>query len=189
MGRAMRCGLLALALLPGLCATPAAAQTLVAEGSEIRFVTRQMGVPVEGRFTRFGAELKFDPKQPQSAQIGLNVDMRSLSFAAAETEVEAAKAEWLDSARHTSAVFRSNTVKALGADRFEVVGTLQIKGVAREVTVPVSLVGSGGGRAVASGSFVIERLGFGIGGGAWGDPSLVANAVQVRFRFNLAGLP
>ncbi len=186
-----RAALTALTALVGLAlpATPTLAQTVVPEGSEIRFVSRQMGVPVEGRFTRWQARLRFDPRQPQAAQVALDLDTRSLAFGAAETEAEAARAAWFDSARQPQASFRSSAVRALDGGRFEVAGTLTLKGVARELVVPVTLApGPAAGQGVASGSFTIRRLDFRIGDGEWNDPSVVANEVQVRFRLQLTGL-
>lgn len=83
--------LAALALAAGLVpGAPASAQTLAPEGSEIRFVSRQMGVPVEGRFTRFTAQLKLDPKPPAASTVLLAIDTRSIAFGAPDTEAEAA---------------------------------------------------------------------------------------------------
>ena len=70
---------------------PAGAQTVLAEQSEVAFTTRQMGVPVEGRFKRWSAQIRFDPRQPQAAQVNFTIDTASLAFGAAETEAEAAK--------------------------------------------------------------------------------------------------
>lgn len=171
-------------------ATPCAlAQTVLPDGSEIRFVSRQMGVPVEGRFTRWQAQLSFDPKQPQATQVAFGIDTRSLAFGAADTEAEAAKPLWFDSARFPQALFRSTAVKALGGGRFEVTGTLTIKGRSHEVRVPVNLVGApGAGQGVASGSFTLKRMDFQLGEGEWSDVSVVANEVQVHFKLRLAGL-
>lgn len=177
-----------LCLMLGLAAATAAAQTLLPEGSEIRFVSRQMGVPVEGRFTRFTAQIKLDPKQPQTGEVTLAVDTRSIAFGAADTEAEAAKPAWFASAQHPQALFRSSAIKALGGDRYEVAGTLSIKGRAREVVVPVSVAGAGGGQSLASGQFTLRRMDFALGEGEWADLSVVANEVQVRFRLRLAGL-
>ena len=43
-------------------ASSSQAQQLVPQGSEIRFLVKQMGVPVEGVFRKFAAQLKFNPK-------------------------------------------------------------------------------------------------------------------------------
>ena len=41
---------------------------------------------------------------------------------------------------------------------------------------------------MASGEITIKRLAFGIGGGEWGDASLVADDVKVSFRLALSGV-
>ncbi len=170
-------------------ATPAMAQTVVPEGSEIRFVSKQMGVPVEGRFTRWQAQVRFDPKQLQAAQMGFTIDTRSISFGAADTETEAAKPEWFHSTQHPQASFRSTAVKSLGGGRYEVAGALTVKGRTRELQVPVQLAaGPAAGQGTASGNFTVKRLDFGLGEGEWSDISVVANEVQVRFKLQLTGL-
>ena len=42
----------------------AAQQKLQAAQSEIVFVSKQMGVPVEGRFKSFDAQISFEPSKP-----------------------------------------------------------------------------------------------------------------------------
>jgi polyisoprenoid-binding protein YceI len=175
--------LFATTLGPAVCA-----QTVLPEQSEVAFTTRQMGVPVEGRFKRWSATLQFDPRQPQAAKVDFSIDTRSVTFGAAETELEVAKPGWFDSARFPQARFVSNTVRAVGGNRFEVLGSLTLKGVTRDLTVPVTLAPAAGGLSVASGSFTLRRLEFRIGDGDWNDPSLVADEVQVRLRLTLSGL-
>ena len=57
----------------------------------------------------------------------------------------------------------------------------------RDIVVPVSVVQIAG-TTMASGAFTIKRLEFRIGEGDWGDTSIVANEVQVRFKLALTGL-
>jgi polyisoprenoid-binding protein YceI len=164
-----------------------AQQRLLPAQSEIGFTSKQMGVPVDGRFRRFDAQIAFDPKQPAAAKIGLTVDLASVSFGIAETEAEIAKPDWFDTRAFAQATFRSTDVKALGGGRFEVAGKLAIKGTSRDIVVPVQLAQDGAG-TTASGSFVIRRLDFRIGDGEWKDTALVADEVQVRFRLALTGV-
>lgn len=173
--------------LSALAAAPVAAQQLVKAGSEIAFTSRQMGVPVDGRFRQFDAQLAFDPKNPAAGRVAMTIDLASITMGAPESEAEVVKAPWFDTARFPQATFRSNAIRAVGAGRYEVVGQLGIKGAQREVVVPVALASSGG-QTIASGSFVIRRLDFRIGDGEWADTSMVANDVQVRFKLVLAGV-
>lgn len=171
---------------PGWAATPGAAQ-LVAARSDVVFVSTQMGVPVEGRFRRFDAQVVLDPRQPQSGRVSFVVDLASASMGAPEAEAELGKPEWFDVARFAQARFVSSSVRGLGGGRFEVRGTLTLKGVARELVVPVQLAQSGGA-SVATGSVAIKRTAFKIGSGEWADPSLVADEVSVRFRLTFTGM-
>ncbi len=95
---------------------------------------------------------------------------------------------WFGVAQFPNATFQSRAVKRLDATRFEVAGKLSIKGVSSEVVVPVTLAQTGA-QTVASGSFPIKRLTFRIGDQEWSDTSMVADAVQVNFRFTLTGVP
>jgi len=163
-------------------------QQLVPAQSEITFTSRQMGVPVDGRFRRFDAQVAFDPKQPQAARIAFGIDMASVELGAAEVEAELAKPEWFGVKEHPRATFQSASVRALGGGRFEIAGKLAIKGLTRDVVVPVTLA-QAGADTTASGVFVIKRQDFRIGDGEWNDTSLVANEVQVKFKLKLSGVP
>ena len=185
----MKPALCLLALLPLLAAaqSPPAAKLLPAQ-SEIVFTSRQMGVPVEGRFRKFDARVAFDPRQPETGRVTLTVDLASVAMGAAESEAEVAKPGWFDTKAFPQASFQSSAIKAVGGGRFEMSGKFTLKGQSRDLTVPVTLA-QAGATSTASGSFVVKRLDFRIGDGDWADTSLVANDVQVRFKLALSGLP
>jgi len=164
-----------------------AQQRLLPAGSEIAFTSRQMGVPVSGYFRSFDADIAFDPHHPEAARIRIGIDMASVTLASAEAQTELAQPGWFDSRRKPRASFVSDAVRPLGGGHFEVGGKLTIKDVTRAIVVPVTLAAANGATA-ASGSFALARLDFRIGDGEWGDTSLVANEVQVRFRLLLAGI-
>ncbi len=179
--------LLALGFCAGLAHAQSAA-TLVPAQSEIVFTSTQMGVPVEGRFRRFDARIALDPKQPASGSVAFTIDAASATLGIPETDAELAKPNWFDTARFAQATFKSTRVKGLGAGRFEVAGTLSIKGSVQTVVVPVSVTQIGAA-SIATGSFSIKRLAYRIGAAEWADTALVANDVTVRFKLTLTGLP
>jgi polyisoprenoid-binding protein YceI len=184
---------LAVLALPFAAAMPAGAEPagtrLVADKSQIVFVSKQMGVPVEGTFKKFDAQVAFDPKRPEGGTVALQIDTASAGFGVPMSDAELPKAPWFDAAHFPQASFQSSAIKALGDGKFEMAGKLVIKGVARSVTVPVSIAAApgGGNHAVATGSFTIQRLDFKVGDGEWTDTSVVGNEVQVRFKLTLAG--
>jgi polyisoprenoid-binding protein YceI len=161
--------------------------TLVTTGSEIAFTTRQMGVPVEGRFGRFTAQIALDPERPETGTVSFSIDTGSARFGSAELDAEVPKPTWLHAALFPQASFASTSIKAAGPGRFEVSGRLSIKGATKDLSVPVQLR-QAAGTSTASGSFSIKRLDFKVGDGEWADTSLLANEVQVRFKLQLTGL-
>lgn len=183
--------LVALSLQPAQAATPAAAAApaaakLVPAGSEVTFTAKQLGVPLDGRFKRFDAQIALDPKQPQTGKVAFAIELGSVAINP-ESDSELGKNLWFDTAKFPKATFTSTAIKGLGGGRFEATGTLNIKGQQRPVTVPVTLT-QAGGQTTATGGFTLKRLDFKIGEGEWADTSVVANEVQVRFKLLLQGL-
>jgi polyisoprenoid-binding protein YceI len=180
-------------LLPWLLlAGAASAQTvaparLVPAQSDITFQIKQSGVPVDGRFKRFDAQLALDPKAPQGGSVTVSIDTGSATVGFAETDTELPRAAWFDAAKFPRAVFKSNAIAALGGGRFQAKGTFDLKGTSRELAVPVTIV-QNGPQSIATGEVVLKRLDFKIGEGEWTDVSLVANDVRVRFKLVFTGL-
>ena len=175
------------ALFFALSAPVNAQQKLVAAQSDISFVSKQMGVPVEGKFKKFEADLNFDPKKPDTSKIAFVVDLSSVDIGNAETEKELTKPGWFDSLKIPQAKFTSTSIKSLGGGKFEVAGKLAIKGNTRDVTAPISLT-QAGGVTTARGEFTVKRLEFKIGDGDWNDTSLVANEVVVKVKLTIIGM-
>ncbi len=164
-----------------------AQQKLELKQSEIVFVSKQMGVPVDGKFKKFDAQMNFDPKSPQTSKVSFTVDLASADIGNTDTERELTKPGWFDTSKFPQATFASNAIKSLGGGKFEVVGKLGIKGNARDVVVPITVT-QAGGLSTARGEFVLKRLDFKIGDGEWNDPSLVANDVTVKFKIAVTGM-
>ncbi len=164
-----------------------AQQKLVPAQSTMAFTARQMGVPLQGHFSQFDAQMAFDPAQLATSKIAFTVNTGSATLGSRETDAELPKAEWFNTAKFPQATFQSSSIKALGAGKFEVAGKLNIKGQAHDVVVPVTLVQTGA-TTVANGTLTLKRLAYKIGDGEWADTSLVADDVQVQFKLALTGV-
>lgn len=154
--------------------------------SSVRFSYSQMGVAVDGGFSRFVANLAFDPARPAAAKLDFSVDLASVDTGSEEGDGMAGDADWFDTGRFPKARFVSRSVRALGENRFEVRGVLTLKGKSREMAVPVS-VQPGAKSAVFAAEFSLNRLDFGIGSGPWADTGTVANPVRVKVRLTATG--
>ena len=164
-----------------------AQQQLVPAQSEIQFVSKQMGVPVDGKFKTFSAQVAFDPAKLATSKIAFTVDTGSVDIGR-EANAELPKPVWFNVAAFPKAMFQSSGIKRIDTTHFEVAGKLSIKGVSSDVVVPVTLVQSGA-NTTAMGAFPIKRLIFRIGEQEWADTSMVADEVQVKFKLVLTGVP
>ena len=168
-----------------LAAGPLYAQGVAIDKSEIRFVSKQMGVNVEGRFRKWKANIVFLPKELAKSKAEFEIDLASIDLASEDSEKEVRGKVWFDTARFPVARFASTSIKDLGADKYEIAGTLSLKGATRDIVVPITLKKDAAGNSLAEGSFTLKRLEFKIGEGEWADPDTVANDVIVRVRMVL----
>ena len=178
-----------LALLAALAAPAAHAveyRTVLPQQSTIHFEFRQMGVPVKGGFRRFATEMAFDPAKPEAARAQIEIDLASIDAGSPEADDDSAGKLWFNRSAYPKATFVSSQIRALGDNRYEMRGTLTLKGRSREMSVPVTYM-PGKNAAIFDGSFVLRRLDFGIGEGMWADVATVANEVQIRFRIAATG--
>jgi polyisoprenoid-binding protein YceI len=178
---------LAAGLLGGIALPAAAQQKLLPEQSELSFVAKQMGVPINGHFKKFDAQVNFDAAKLAASKVAFTVDMGSATLGSPEMDSDLPKATWFNTPKFPQATFTSSVFKALGAGKFEVTGQLSIKGQTQAVQVPLSMA-QNGALTVATGVLPIKRLAFKIGDGDWADTSMVADDVQVKFKLALTGV-
>lgn len=166
-------------------ATTVAERPVLYDKSEIRFTVAQMNVPVTGQFRRFTAHVNLDAAKPETSSANVEVDIASITMGDEDADAAAVDKPWLNAAGFPKASFRSSSIRALAAGRYEVKGTLVIKGKPRELTVPISMQDQPGGSSLVSGEFSVRRTDFDIGGGEWNQADVVANEVPVRFKIVL----
>jgi polyisoprenoid-binding protein YceI len=171
----------------GFSGSAMAQQKLIPAQSEISFITKQMGVPLDGHFKKFDAQISFDTAKPDAAKIAFTVDSGSATLGAPESDAELPKAAWFNVAKFPQATFQSSSVKALGGGKYQVIGKLTIKGNVKDVEVPVTLT-QAGAVTTATGQFMLKRLTYKIGEGEWADTSMVADDVSVKFKLALSGM-
>lgn len=167
--------------------TAQAQQKLLPAQSEVVFVIKQMGVPVDGHFKKFEAQIALDPAKPETGKIAFTIDITSATMGSPEADAELPKATWFNTSKFPQATFQSTSIKGLGGGKFEVTGKLAIKGSSRDTVVPVTLV-QNGATTTATGVVGIKRLAFKIGENEWADTSMVADDVQVKFKLALSGV-
>ena len=168
-----------------LAAGQSGAQGLLIDKSEIRFVSKQMGVNVEGRFRKWKANVVFLPKDLAKSKADFEIDLGSIDLASDESETEIKSSNWFDTAKFPVARFASTSFRSVGSDKYEVMGKLTLKGVTHDVVIPIMLKKDANGNSVAEGSFPLKRMDYKVGEGMWADTDMVADDVLVRIRMVL----
>ena len=151
-----------------------------ADKSTLTFTSRQMGVPVQGRFPKFTTRVAFDPAKPDAAKVDISVDLASIDAGSRDANDEVVGKQWFNLKMFPVASFTSSAVKSVGAGRFEVTGPLSIKGKSVPVTAAFTFKVEGAS-GIFDGGFTLKRIDFAIGEGPWADLSTVANEIQVNF--------
>lgn len=148
--------------------------------STITATSKQMNVPVEGKFNKFSAQVKFDPAKAAegSAQFAVDVDSYDLGDESYNDQVRGK--DWFDAKTFPQATFVSSAIAPAGNNQFKVTGKLTIKGKSQTVVVPVTMTQQGA-MQVFDGDLPIKRTQFDIGTGEWKDTSVVADDVTIKF--------
>lgn len=154
---------------------------VISEKSAIKFIYRQMNVPMEGNFGRYASQLRFDPARPASAAASFQIDLNTIDTGATDADEEVRGKLWFNTKSYPQASFVSTSVAPLGGNRFEVRGKLTMKGKTQDVVAPISFT-QDGANALFEGAFTIKRADFAIGEGQWADFGTVANEVQIKIR-------
>ena len=174
------------ALLAPLLVASGAAQAVEftqfqADKSTLKFVSKQMGVAVDGRFKKFSATLAFDPARPAAATARLDLDLASVDAGSAEADGEVVGKPWFNVKLFPTATFVATAIRPLGGDKFELVGKLTIKDKTQDVSAPFSFREEGG-HAIFAGAVVLKRRALGVGDGIWCDVRAGANELQKNFK-------
>jgi len=175
------------AMLAGalLCNAGSAWTQLDAGKSTLVAISRQMSVPVAGNFTKFDANIDFDPAKPAGGSARLTVDTASYDLGNSTYNDSVRGPAWFDAKAYPQATFVSTAIAPTGPNQYSVSGNLTIKGHTESVAVPVVLTQQGAMQTF-DGTLPIHRLLFGIGTGDWKDTSTVADEVLIKFHIVIA---
>ncbi|SIO68428.1 YceI family protein [Paraburkholderia phenazinium] len=148
--------------------------------STITATSKQMNVPVEGKFNKFTAQVAFDPAKPAEGSAQFSVDVGSYDLGDDSYNEQVRGKDWFDAKTYPQATFVSSAIAPAGGNRFTVTGKLTIKGKSQTVAVPVTVTQQGLVQAF-DGLLPIKRSQFDIGTGEWKDTSVVADDVVIKF--------
>jgi polyisoprenoid-binding protein YceI len=152
------------------------------------------------RFTRFDAELKFDPANPAASSVKVSVDPRSIdSDNAPDGFMDQLRGNmWLDAAKYPQITFTSTKVERAGEKGLRITGNLALHGVTKPVVLNATYNGGYAGHPMdpharigfsAQGSFKRSDFGIAYGIPAPGTTMGVGDAVNLVIESEFSGPP
>jgi len=186
----------AVALFAVLAASPAmGAETFMIDKghSEVGFQIRHMMSKVRGRFTDFEGRIEADRAKPSASTVELTIQTASINTANENRDKDLRGADFFDAEKYPTITFKSTRMTPKGKDAYDVTGTLTMRGVSKEITLPVTMLGiMKNQRGVDSAGFetaiTLNRKDFGItwnrtldaGGVLLGDEVYVSINIEAR---------
>src|SRR5688500_1647154 len=109
--------------------------------SEAVFQVRHLVTKVRGRFTDFEGAIEYNEAAPEQSTVNFTITTASVDTAEADRDKHLRSADFFDVENHPDMTFRSKRITKRGAETFDVVGDLTIRGVTKEVVLPVAHMG------------------------------------------------
>jgi polyisoprenoid-binding protein YceI len=170
-------------LLPGGFARPAAAERvrfrIQPDASQLTFKATSRLMNADGKFHRFRGEVLADTKDLATARVTLAVEAASIDTNITRRDDHLRSEDFFHAERYPTITFESIRVEPAG-QRLTLVGRLTVRGVTREVAVPVDVEVSDS-TLVARGAFDLRRTDYGIRYTSFMNP--IADVVRVAFTF------
>jgi polyisoprenoid-binding protein YceI len=128
---------------------------LHADESRITFKATSLLMNADGRFHRFRGEIVVDPQDLSKARVSLTVEAASIDTGIVKRDNHLRSEDFFHVERYPTVSFTSTAIDPRGREVL-VTGRLTIRGVSREIVVPVT-VDVTREAVVASGQFEIDR--------------------------------
>ena len=136
--------------------------------SEATFTVRHFVSKVSGKFDDFAGTVSGDLANAPAASVEFTIKTASVDTGVANRDNHLRSADFFDAANHPEITFRSVSIKPSGTKNlFNVMGNLTMRGVTKQVTLPVEFLGfakdpGGNTRAGFSTHATLNRKDYGI---------------------------
>ena len=130
--------------------------------SRIVFEGHAGGQLLMGEFKHFQAEIRFDPEEPEDAEIAANIEINSLTTGRSDLDTALLSPQWFDTRNYPMATFRGISLKEVDEGNYELTADITIKGHTKRLLLPVQLEITDGD-ATARTEAYLDRLDFKLG--------------------------
>ena len=110
--------------------------------SDASFRIRHFASKVRGRFADFEGTIQADPAKPEASSVTFTIKTASIDTSQPDRDKHLKSADFFDVEKYPEITFKSSKMTPAGKDKYDVTGTLTMHGVSKEVTLPVTYLGT-----------------------------------------------
>jgi polyisoprenoid-binding protein YceI len=109
--------------------------------SEAVFQVRHLVTRVRGRFSDFEGTIQLHEARPELSSVQFTVQAGSIDTNERDRDTHLRSADFFDVDKHPTLTFRSTRIVKKSDTSFDVAGDLTIRGVTKQITLPVTHLG------------------------------------------------
>jgi polyisoprenoid-binding protein YceI len=152
--------------------------------SEINFVAEALLLTAHGFFERWEADVQVDADNLENSALTLNIETASINTRNERRDNHLRSADFFDATTHPQITFVSKKVTKVDDKNIVINGDLTIRGVTKNIDVPVRVMFLREGRGRFKGEFQINRMDYGVKYNSRMNP--IEDVVNVQFDLNVA---
>jgi polyisoprenoid-binding protein YceI len=109
--------------------------------SEATFQVRHLVTKVRGHFSDFEGTITFNAAKPEASSVRFTINAASVDTATTDRDNHLRSQDFFHVEAHPHITFVSSSIADKGNGEYAVRGTLTIRGVSKEITLPVTFLG------------------------------------------------
>jgi polyisoprenoid-binding protein YceI len=109
--------------------------------SEATFQVRHLVTKVRGHFADFAGTIQFNNEAPEQSSVSFTIQTASIDTNTADRDAHLRSEDFFFVDKHPEITFVSSKITRKGNDEYDVRGTLTIRGVSKEIGLPVTFLG------------------------------------------------
>ena len=110
--------------------------------SDVSFQIRHFASKVRGRFGDFEGTVQADAAKPELSSVVFTIKTPSIDTGNGDRDKHLRSADFFDADRCSEITFKSSKITPTGKDKYDVAGTLTMRCVSKDVTLPVTYLGT-----------------------------------------------
>ena len=161
--------------------------------SEVSFQVRHLITKVRGHFEDYAGTVEFDSENPVNSKVDFTIQTASIDTKEPQRDGHLKGDDFFAVDQFPTITFHSTSIAAKGGDDYDVTGNLTVRGVTKEVVLPVTHLGTakdpwGNDKLAFEAETVINRKEFGLNWNAALEAGgfLVGDDVKVSLQIQAA---